>query len=402
MKAIQGGVCAAKGFTAGAIHSGIRKAKTKEDLALIVSSVPCQCAAVYTKNQVKADPLQVTKEHLGNHRAQAVIVNSGNANACAVNGYANAVRQAQAAADYLSIPAEDVLVASTGVIGQELPIECIEKAVKDIKLSADNNDLCAKAILTTDTKEKIAAVSFEIDGVSCALGGIAKGSGMIHPNMGTMLAFITTDCAVSGELLQKLLVKHTNVTFNRVSVDGDTSTNDMCIVMANGLAGNKCIETENENSMILEQALHYVMEELAKMIAADGEGADRLMTCAVSGAKDEATAETLAMSICSSSLVKAVMFGADANWGRVLCAMGYAKASFDPSLVSISFSSKAGEICVCENGKGLLFDEEKAKEILSQEDITIAAELHQGDGKAVCWGCDLTYDYVKINGDYRT
>lgn len=402
MKMIHGGVCAPKGFVAGAIHSGIRKAKDKDDLALIVSSVPCQCAAVYTKNQVKADPLLLTKEHLKDHCAKAIIVNSGNANACAINGYQNAVRQAQAAADHLQIKPEEVLVASTGVIGVELPIECIEKSVANIELSQENNDRCAKAILTTDTKEKIVTVAFEVDGIECKMGGIAKGSGMIHPNMGTMLAFITTDCAIDGELLQQILQRQTKVTFNRVSVDGDTSTNDMCIVMANGQANNVCIKQEGKQSEIFEEALHYVMEELAKKIAADGEGAQHLMTCQVSGAKDETTAETLAMSICSSSLVKAAMFGADANWGRVLCAMGYAGISFDPSLVSIAFASKAGKITVCEKGKGLVFDEDLAKKILLESDISILADLHQGNAQATCWGCDLTYDYVKINGDYRT
>lgn len=402
MKVIQGGVCAPKGFMAGAVHSGIRKAKTKEDLALIVSSSPCQCAAVYTRNQVKADPLQVTKAHLSDHCARAIIVNSGNANACAVNGYTNALRQAKAAADYLGVDPEQILVASTGVIGQELPIDCIEKAVPTIDLSKENNDLCARAILTTDTKEKIVTVSFEIDGVECYMGGIAKGSGMIHPNMGTMLAFITTDCAISGELLQTILYRNTQITFNRVSVDGDTSTNDMCIVMANGEAGNVCLEQEDEKSVVFEEALHYVMQELAKMIAADGEGATRLMTCTMVNAADETTAETLAMSVCSSSLVKAAMFGADANWGRVLCAMGYTEAAFDPAKVDVYFASEEGEIKVCENGKGLLFDEDLAKKILSKPDVTIIADLHQGTAQATCWGCDLTYDYVKINGDYRT
>ena len=402
MKVIQGGVCAASGFTAGAVHSGIRKARDRDDLALIVSSSPCQAAAVYTHNQVKADPLQVTRDHLSDHTARAVIVNSGNANACAMNGHANAVRQCEAAARYLGVDVDDMLVASTGVIGQELPIACIEQAVDQIALSADNDVRCARAIMTTDTKEKMAAVSFEIGGVTCHLGGIAKGSGMIHPNMGTMLAFITTDCAVSAQLLQKLLYRNTQITFNRVSVDGDTSTNDMCIVLANGQAGNAMLEDEDEQSAVFEEALHAVMEDLAKKIAADGEGADRLMTCTVTNAADEQTAETLAMSICSSSLVKAAMFGADANWGRVLCAMGYSGAKFDPQAVSVTFASAAGEIVVCENGKGLLFDEDLAKTILSEDHVEIRADVHQGNAQATCWGCDLTYDYVKINGDYRT
>ena len=402
MKEIQGGICAANGFSAGVVHSGIRKSRTKEDLALIVSSSPCDCAAVYTRNQVKADPLLVTKQHLADHRAQAIIVNSGNANACARNGHAHAVRACQGAAAHLGLDPQDVLVASTGVIGVELPIDRIEAAIPSIQLSKENNDLCARAILTTDTKEKVVAVTFTIDKTTCTLGGIAKGSGMIHPNMGTMLAFLTTDCAIDAQLLQTLLVRQTQVTFNRVSVDGDTSTNDMCIVMANGEAHNPKIVTEGEQSAVFEEALHYVMEALAKMIAADGEGAGRLMTCTVTNAADEHTAETLAMSICSSSLVKAAMFGADANWGRVLCAMGYSGAAFDPSTVSVRFASQVGVITVCEQGKGLVFDETLAKEILSQDAVEIIADLHQGTAQASCWGCDLTYDYVKINGDYRT
>ena len=402
MKVIQGGVCAASGFTAGAVHSGIRKARDRDDLALIVSSSPCQAAAVYTRNQVKADPLQVTRDHLSDHTARAVIVNSGNANACAMNGHANAVRQCEAAARYLGVDVDDVLVASTGVIGQELPIACIEQAVDQIALSADNDVRCARAIMTTDTKEKMAAVSFEIGGVTCHLGGIAKGSGMIHPNMGTMLAFITTDCAVSAQLLQKLLYRNTQVTFNRVSVDGDTSTNDMCIVLANGQAGNAMLEDEDEQSAVFEEALHAVMEDLAKKIAADGEGADRLMTCTVTNAADEQTAETLAMSICSSSLVKAAMFGADANWGRVLCAMGYSKAPFRPECVDVSFASAAGSIAVCKAGEGLEFDEDLAKKVLSQDEVEIQVNVNEGEHAVTAWGCDLTYDYVKINGDYRS
>ena len=351
---------------------------------------------------MKADPLLVTKQHLADHRAQAIIVNSGNANACARNGHAHAVRACQAAAAHLGLDPQDVLVASTGVIGVELPIDRIEAAIPSIQLSKENNDLCARAILTTDTKEKVVAVTFTIGQTTCTLGGIAKGSGMIHPNMGTMLAFLTTDCAIDAQLLQTLLVRQTQVTFNRVSVDGDTSTNDMCIVMANGEAHNPKIVTEGEQSAVFEEALHYVMEALAKMIAADGEGAGRLMTCTVTNAADEHTAETLAMSICSSSLVKAAMFGADANWGRVLCAMGYSGAAFDPSTVSVRFASQVGVITVCEQGKGLVFDETLAKEILSQDAVEIIADLHQGTAQASCWGCDLTYDYVKINGDYRT
>ena len=391
MKVIENGVCAAIGFKAGSIHCGIRKNQTKDDLALIVSDTICQTAAVYTKNKVKAAPILVTKEHLSNGLSQAVIVNSGNANACNPKEIKNAKLEAQCAADSLNMDVENVLVASTGVIGQVLPIEKIQDKVSDIELSTLNNLSVAKAIMTTDTKEKSVAVEFKMGNTICHMGGICKGSGMIHPNMGTMLAFITTDCKVEQSVLQSCLLDNTNTTFNRVSVDGDTSTNDMCIVMANGMAQNE----------VFDQALHFVMEELAKKIAADGEGAGKLMTVTVHGADTLENAETLAMSICSSSLVKAAMFGADANWGRVICALGYSGVEFDPELVDISFKSNE-EIFCCKGGKGLDFDEEKAKSILLQDKIEIICDMHSGNETCTCWGCDLTYDYVKINGDYRT
>ncbi|MDO4296507.1 MAG: bifunctional ornithine acetyltransferase/N-acetylglutamate synthase [bacterium] len=405
MKMIEGGVCAAKGFRAGACHCGIRKSMKKNDLAVIVSEVVCSVAATYTSNRVKAAPLLLTKEHLADGKAIAAIVNSGNANACATDGMENAAREARAAANFLKVNEEDVVVASTGVIGQRLKVECIEEHVGDIVLKdgIEGSMDAARAIMTTDTAEKIAAVEFEVDGHICHLGGICKGSGMIHPNMGTMLSFVTTDCAITSEMLQKALRQDVKKTYNRVTVDGDTSTNDMCVLFANGLAGNPEIATEDcEAFAQFCEALHAVNEALAKKIAADGEGATHLMTCTVTGAKDEETAEVLAKSICSSSLVKAAMFGADANWGRVLCAMGYSGAEFNTEDVTVSFLSRAGKIVVYEHSVVLDFDEDLAKKILSEDDVEILAELSEGDGNVSCWGCDLTYDYVKINGDYRT
>lgn len=395
------GITAASGFSTGAIHCGIRNNPQKKELALIVSSTPCNAAAVYTSNQVKAAPLYLNMKHLANGKAQAITVNSGNANACAINDAQNALRQAQAAADKLGLDVEDVLVASTGVIGVELPIAQIEKGTQDIVLGLDSTD-SAKAIMTTDTRIKEAAVEFELGGKIVHMGGIAKGSGMIHPNMGTMLCFITTDAAVSSECLDTLLKKLVKKTFNRISVDGDTSTNDMCIVLANGQAGNAEVKLDSSELPVLEEALHSIMRQLAIEIARDGEGASRLITVVVDEAKTEEQAETIAMSVASSSLLKAAVFGQDANWGRVICAMGYSKAEFDPNTVDISFASKAGSILVCQNGKGIAFDEEKAADILKEDAIEIVCDLHEGVQAATCWGCDLTYDYVRINGDYRS
>lgn len=402
MKFIEGGVCAAKGFKAGAMRCGIRKSQTKKDLAMILSDCECKAAAVYTTNKVKAAPILLTKQHLADGKARAVIVNSGNANACAPFGIENALREAKAAARALGVDETDVIVASTGVIGQTLPVEVIEEHAGEMEMKYDNSLAAAEAIMTTDTKVKTIAVEFEAGGTVCHIGGICKGSGMIHPNMGTMLSFITTDCAISSELLQKALLSNIRVTFNRVTVDGDTSTNDMCCVLANGMAGNLEITEEGAAYDAFCEALHAVCEDLARKIAADGEGASHLMTCTVKGAADEQTAETLAKSIASSSLVKAAIFGADANWGRVLCAMGYSGAEFNTEDVLVEFTSKAGNIAVCEKGRGLDFDEDLAKKILTEDEIEINVTLNEGNGKVTCWGCDLTYDYVKINGDYRT
>lgn len=401
MKLIKSGITAAKGFTAGAIHCGIRNNKSKKELALIVSQVPCQTAAVYTKNKVKAAPLLLNKKHLVNGQAQAICVNSGNANACAINDDQNSYIQAKAAAEKLGLNVEDVLVASTGVIGVELPIDKIVNGIKEIELTTDWLET-AKAIMTTDTTVKECSVEFELDGKTVHLGGIAKGSGMIHPNMGTMLCFITTDAAISHEMLDQMLKQNVKQTFNRISVDGDTSTNDMCIVMANGLAQNTYIDHEGEYAAIVNEALKTVMEALAIDIAKDGEGASRLITVQMQNAQSEQQAETLAMSVASSSLLKAAVFGQDANWGRVLCAMGYADTEFDPSLVDIYFASNQGKVLVCQQGKGIVFDEDLAAKILAKPEIEIIADLHAGDAQVTCWGCDLTYDYVKINGDYRT
>lgn len=402
MKIIDGGVCAAKGFKAGAIRCGIRKSQTKKDLAMILSDCECSAAAVYTKNRVKAAPILLTMENLSNGKARAVIVNSGNANACAPFGIENARREAMAAARALHVAMEDVVVASTGVIGQTLSVECIEEHAGSMEMKYGNSMAAAEAIMTTDTKVKTIAVEFEADGKTCHIGGICKGSGMIHPNMVTMLSFITTDCAISSEMLDKALKADVKKTFNRVTVDGDTSTNDMCCILANGMAGNLPVEQEGPDYDAFCAALHMVTEDLARKIAADGEGASKLMTCTVSGALDEDTAEQLCKSICSSSLVKAAIFGSDANWGRVLCAMGYSGAAFNTEEVTVEFASKAGTVTVCEKGRGLEFNEELAKEILDQEEVEINVTLQEGSGNVTCWGCDLTYDYVKINGDYRT
>lgn len=401
MKEIFNGITAAKGFTTGAVHCGIRNNPQKKELALIVSDTPCSAAAVYTSNQVKAAPLLLNKKHLVDGKAQAIIINSGNANACAINDDLNALRMAQGAAKRLGLKTEDVLAASTGVIGVELPIDKILAGTDAIVLGTDSTD-SAKAIMTTDTIVKECAVEFELGGKTVHMGGIAKGSGMIHPNMGTMLCFVTTDAAISSEMIDKALKAKVKKTFNRISVDGDTSTNDMCIVMANGLAGNAQINAEGADYDAFVNALGYVMQKLAVLIAKDGEGASRLITVKVDGAKAEDQAETIGMSVACSSLLKAAVFGRDANWGRVLCAMGYSNAKFDPSLVDISFASRNGEVLVCHNGKGLAFDEDKALSILEPDEIEILINLNEGDQSVTCWGCDLTYDYVKINGDYRT
>ena len=403
MKITAGGVCAAKGFRASGIHCGIRKNKTKKDLALIYSEVQASAAAVYTTNLVKGAPLTVTKKHLQNGKAQAVICNSGNANTCNANGIEIAEKMSGLVSAELGIPAEDVIVASTGVIGQPLDITPIANGMKALAEGlGDNSDAAAEGIMTTDTVKKEIAVTFEIGGKTCTIGGIAKGSGMIHPNMATMLVFITTDAAISGEMLAKALSSDIKNTFNMVSVDCDTSTNDMVAVMANGMAGNAEITSEGADFDTFMQALNTVTVYLCRMIAADGEGATKLLECTVKGAKTEAIAKTVAKSIICSSLVKAAMFGSDANWGRVLCAIGYSGADVDVTKVDVSFVSAAGEILVCKDGAGVEFSEEIAKKILLEKEIGISVSLNDGEQNAVAWGCDLTYDYVKINGDYRT
>ena len=404
MKIISGGVCAAKGFTASGVHCGIRKNKTKRDLALIYSEKKATAAAVYTTNKVKGAPLTITKNNIADGYAQAVICNSGNANTCNANGIEIAEKTCKLLADKLGISKEDVVVASTGVIGQPLDIAPIAAGIEPLvnSLAKENSKLAAEGIMTTDVALKEIAVSFTVGGVECKIGGIAKGSGMIHPNMATMLVFITTDCAITSEMLKKALSTDIQSTFNMISVDGDTSTNDMVTVLANGMAENKIIDSEGEAYEEFMKALNTVNVYLCRSIAADGEGATKLLECEVSGAKDLVAARTIAKSVICSSLTKAAMFGADANWGRILCAIGYSGADVDVSKVKVSFKSPKGEICVCECGAGKEFSEEKAKEILLEKEITIIIGLGDGEAKSVAWGCDLTYDYVKINGDYRT
>ena len=404
MKVISGGVCAAKGFTAGGIHCGIRKNKEKRDLSIIYSEVPGAAAATYTTNLVKGAPLLVTKKHISNGYAQAIICNSGNANTCNANGVEIAEQMCSLLADGIKIKADDIIVASTGVIGQPLDIEPIAKGMPALisSLSESGSDDAAEGIMTTDTIKKEIAVEFTVGGKTCKIGGIAKGSGMIHPNMATMLVFITTDAAISPAMLQKALSGDIKNTFNMVSVDGDTSTNDMVTVIANGMAGNDIIDSENEDYFEFMKALNTVNMSLCRMIAGDGEGATKLLECKVSGAKDEETAKIVAKSVICSSLLKAAMFGADANWGRVLCAIGYSGADVDVNKIDVSFKSNKGEIPVCVNGAGIEFSEEFAKEILLEKEIEILISLKSGDACSTAWGCDLTYDYVKINGDYRT
>ena len=406
MKLISGGVTAAKGFRAAGVHAGVKAGSSadKNDLAMILCDTEASAAGVYTMNRVKAAPIYVTMEHLENGSARGIIANSGNANACAPLGHENAVKMCEAAASATGLRPEDFIVCSTGVIGQTLNVSVIENACPTLAslLSRDGSGDAAAAIMTTDTKKKEIAVSFELGGKEVRLGGIAKGSGMIHPNMGTMLCFLTTDCAISPDVLQDALYEVTKVTFNRVSVDGDTSTNDTCCILASGAAENQLIDWKSEDYDVFYGALKFVCTELARKIAGDGEGATKLVTCTVSGSRSDEAAEKLAMEVIRSSLVKAAMFGADANWGRVLCAMGYSKAPFRPECVDVSFASAAGSIAVCKAGEGMEFDEELAKKVLSQDEVEIQVNVNEGEHAVTAWGCDLTYDYVKINGDYRT
>ena len=404
---IDGGVCAAQGFRAAGLHVGVKTHNVnKKDVALIVSDADCAAAGVFTTNVVKAAPIHVTKAHLANGRARAVVANSGNANACAPLGEENAERMCAAAAKAIGCGAEDVLVCSTGVIGQTLRVNVIEEGMEELagllERSGAGSDAAAHAIMTTDTVKKEAAVETTVGGKTVRIGGIAKGSGMIHPNMGTMLCFITTDCAISPEMIREALVDTAHVSFNRISVDGDTSTNDTCLVLANGLAGNETITGEGEDYAAFLKALKALCVRLARMMAKDGEGARHLITCTVSGAKDEESAQTIAKSVISSTLTKAAIFGCDANWGRVLCAMGYSGEKFDPDKVDVAFASAAGEIPVCRQGRGLDFDEDLAKRILTEDEVEIRVRMGEGDAACTCWGCDITYDYIKINGDYRT
>ena len=399
-----GGVCAARGFSAAGVYCGIRKNPNKKDLALIFSEVPASAAAVYTSNLVKGAPLTVTREHLADGQAQAVICNSGNANTCNADGIEIAEKMCQLTADVLGINAEDVAVASTGVIGQPLSIQPIAKGIPGLAaaLSVDGSGEACAAIMTTDTKKKEVAVEFQLDGKVCRLGGIAKGSGMIHPNMATMLVFLTTDAAVSPKMLKKALLGDVRNTFNMISVDGDTSTNDMVVILANGMAGNRELSEESEDFDTFMCALNTVTVQLCRMIAGDGEGATKLLECRVTGAKDDKAAKTVARGVISSSLTKAAMFGEDANWGRVLCAIGYCGAEVDVSRVRVVFSSAAGQVEVCRDGAGVPFSEEEAAAVLHETEIDILITLGDGDAAATAWGCDLSYEYVKINGDYRT
>lgn len=405
-KKIDGGVCAAKGFLANGLNCGLNSNKGKNDLCLVFSEALCNAAAVYTQNKVKGAPITVTKKHLekSGGKAQAVIANSKNANTCNADGVEKAERMCRLAASVLNIEPEKVIVASTGVIGKVLPIEPIENSIDSLAkgLSHTANEKAATAIMTTDTVKKEAAVQFEIDGVVCTLGGMAKGSGMIHPNMATTLNFITTDAAISSQLLQKALSDIVKVTYNCLSIDGDTSTNDMVSIMANGLAGNSEIVEENENYSIFKDALYEVLMTLTKMLAKDGEGATRMIECTCCGASDLDTAIIVAKSVVRSPLLKCAIFGSDANWGRILCAIGYAEADFDITKVDVDMRSRKGTIAVCRNGSGVEFSEDEAKTILLEDEIYIDINLHSGNTQAKAWGCDLTYDYVKINGDYRS
>ncbi len=411
MNIISGGVTAAQGFRAAGMHCGVKDnfaapQPDKKDLAMVLSEVPCTAAGTYTSNVVKADPVILTQAHLADGKAQGVILDSGNANACAPKGEENAKKMAAAAAAATGLKPEDFAVCSTGVIGVELNISAIEAAVPTLVKALANTPAAgtdaAHAIMTTDTYTKEIAVTVDIGGKPVTLGAMAKGSGMIHPNMGTMLCVVTTDCAIDGSVLQPMLREVVAKTFNRITVDGDTSTNDTCVVLANGLAGNAPISGPGKEYDAFYTALRTVLEYEAKAIAGDGEGAGRLVTCTVEGAATEEKAEAMAKAVVRSPLVKTAMFGADANWGRVLCAIGYSGADFDPKDVAVKFLSSAGELPVCDRGQGVPFDEGKAKTVLSEKEVTIVVTLHEGSADCSCWGCDLTYDYVKINGDYRS
>ena len=403
LREITGGVCAPLGFKAGGIHCGIRKNKEKKDFALILSEVPCSAAGVYTQNLVKGAPVVVTKRNLANGIAQAVICNSGNANTCNADGEQVAEEMCALVSKVAGIASEDVIVASTGVIGLPLDIKPMADGIDNLYAALGlNSDAAAEAIMTTDTVPKSVAVEFTLGGKACHIGAIAKGVGMICPNMATTLIFITSDVAISPEMLQKALSEDVKTSFNMVSIDGDQSTNDTCCILANGLAENEKIVEAGADFTAFKKALHHCTVKLSKMIAKDGEGATKLIECNVKGAKTSKIAKNVAKSVIKSSLVKAAMFGADANWGRVLCAIGYAGEPVDVNKIDVSFRSAAGNLPVCENGSGIPFDEDFAKKVLSRDEVQINVDLKSGGCKASAWGCDLTYDYVKINGDYRT
>lgn len=404
MKMIEGGVTAAQGFVAGGIHCGVRKNKSKPDLAMIYSEKPCAAAAVYTQNLVKGAPILVTQKNIADGAAKAVICNSGNANTCNADGEEKAQTMCDLAAQALGIEPQDVVVASTGVIGQVLPIEPIQAGIPELvkALSADGSHAAATAIMTTDTIAKEAAAEAEIGGKTVKVGGISKGSGMIHPNMATMLCFVTTDCAISPAMLDKAIHQVTEKTFNMISVDGDTSTNDTFAILANGAAGNPEITAPGPDYDAFAEALEAVCRQLSKLMAGDGEGATKLLVCRVDGAMDLSMARTVSKSVICSTLFKAAMFGADANWGRVLCAIGYSGAAVDVNKIDVSFRSAKGQVDVCQDGAGIPFSEEEASKVLSEHEIEILVHLHLGEASAEAYGCDLTYDYVKINGDYRT
>ncbi|MFR8065562.1 MAG: bifunctional glutamate N-acetyltransferase/amino-acid acetyltransferase ArgJ [Acutalibacter sp.] len=404
MKMIEGGVTAAQGFVAGGIHCGVRKNKSKPDLAMIYSEKPCAAAAVYTQNLVKGAPILVTQKNIADGAAKAVICNSGNANTCNADGEEKAQAMCDLTAQALGIAPQDVVVASTGVIGQVLPIEPIAAGIPELvkALSADGSHAAATAIMTTDTIAKEAAAEAEIGGKTVKVGGISKGSGMIHPNMATMLCFVTTDCAISPAMLDKAIHQVTEKTFNMISVDGDTSTNDTFAILANGAAGNPEITAPGPDYDAFAEALEAVCRQLSKLMAGDGEGATKLLVCRVDGAMDLSMARTVSKSVICSTLFKAAMFGADANWGRVLCAIGYSGAAVDVNKIDVSFRSAKGQVDVCQNGAGIPFSEEEASQVLSEHEIEILVHLHLGEASAEAYGCDLTYDYVKINGDYRT
>lgn len=405
IKYIDGGVTAPKGFLASGIYCGIKQGSVKKDLALIYSEVPAKASGMFTKNKVKGAPIYICKDHLSNKNAQAIIINSGNANTCTGDdGLSKAKKMTALQAKALNLKADDVLVASTGVIGVPLNIDAIKDGIPLLteKLSKSGNQDAASAIMTTDTFMKELAAEFYIGDTKVTLGTMAKGSGMIEPNMGTMLSFITTDISISPQLLDEALKSTVTITYNRVSVDGDTSTNDSIFILANGQANNPTITEKDENYYTFVNVLKEINTIMAKNIAKDGEGATKLLECQVIGAANEKDAVLFGKSVINSSLVKTAMFGSDANWGRILCALGYANVDFDPEKVDVSFESCAGEIEVCKNGSSVAFDEDKAKKVLDQKEIIIKINLSQGECTAYVWGCDLSYEYVKINGDYRS